>query len=49
MKAVFDTNVLIDYLKGVDAAREDFDRYAQRLISVVTWMEVLVGRRNTAE
>jgi predicted nucleic acid-binding protein len=49
MKALFDTNVLVDYLKGIDAAREEFDRYTERLISVVTWMEVLVGPRNAAE
>ena len=49
MKALFDTNILIDYLKGVDAARDEFERHTQRLISVVTWMEVLAGPRNAAE
>jgi predicted nucleic acid-binding protein len=49
MKALFDTNILIDYLNGVDLARDEFERYAERLISVVTWMEVLAGPRDAAE
>jgi hypothetical protein len=49
MKALFDTNILIDYLKGEDAARLEIDRHADRLISVVTWMEVLAGARNAEE
>jgi len=49
MKAVFDTNILIDYLKGVDEAREEIERHRQRLISVVTWMELLAGPRNEDE
>jgi len=27
MKAVIDTNILIDYLNGVEAAREELGRY----------------------
>jgi predicted nucleic acid-binding protein len=49
MNALFDTNVLIDYLKGIEEAREEIDRYSVRLISTVTWMEVLVGGRNGEE
>ena len=49
MKALFDTNILIDYLKGVEAARDELERHSQRLVSVVTWMEVLAGPRNAAE
>lgn len=49
MKALFDTNILIDYLKGVEDARDEFERYDHRLISVVTWMEVLAGPRNQEE
>lgn len=41
--ALFDTNILIDFLNGVDAAKAEFDRYDTRTISVITWMEVLVG------
>ena len=49
MKALFDTNILIDYLNGVEAAQEEFARYRQRLISIVTWMEVLAGAHDDAE
>ena len=49
MKALFDTNILIDYLKGVDSAQAELDRYRQRLISIVTWMEVQAGVRNAEE
>jgi predicted nucleic acid-binding protein len=49
MKALFDTNILIDYLNGVDAARVECERHTQRLVSVVTWMEMLAGARNAAE
>ncbi|MFC3969681.1 type II toxin-antitoxin system VapC family toxin [Rhizobium lemnae] len=43
MKALFDTNILIDYLNGIDAARNEIERYRQRAISMVSWMEVMVG------
>lgn len=43
MKAVFDTNILIDYLNGHVEARDEFLRYGHRAISLVTWMEVLIG------
>ena len=49
MKALFDTNILIDYLNGVEASQEEFARYRQRLISIVTWMEVLAGAHDDAE
>ena len=46
VKALFDTNILIDYLNGIAAAKTELDRYTDKddkAISVVTWMEVLVG------
>jgi predicted nucleic acid-binding protein len=49
MKAVFDTNILIDYLNGVDAAKVAIERTAGRYVSIVTWMEVLAGARDEAE
>ncbi len=49
MKALFDTNILIDYLNGRDAAREEVERHADRLVSIVTWMEVLAGARSDEE
>ena len=49
MRALFDTNILVDYLNGVDEARLELGRFDPRLISMVTWMEVLVGARTAAE
>ncbi|MGS0891512.1 PIN domain-containing protein [Burkholderia stagnalis] len=43
VKALFDTNILIDYLSGVELARAELARYDDRAISTITWMEVLVG------
>ena len=43
VKALFDTNILLDYLKGVEAAQVERARYRQPLISIVTWMEVLAA------
>lgn len=43
MKALFDTNVLIDFLAGIPQARGEIDRYDDAAISIVTWMEVLIG------
>ena len=45
VKALLDTNILIDYLNGIQEAREEFDRYSEIGISVITWMEVLVGAK----
>ena len=43
MRAAFDTNILVDYLNGVAAARAELERFDERLISIVTWMDVMVG------
>ena len=43
MKALFDTNILIDYLNGVHAAAVELERYDDRSISMISWMEVMVG------
>jgi len=43
MRALLDTNILIDYLNGIDTAREEIERYRAPLISLVSWMEVMVG------
>jgi hypothetical protein len=49
MNALFDTNILIDYLNGQEPAQRELGRYPRRLISVVTWMELLVGGHDDAE
>ena len=48
MKALFDSNILIDYLLGREEAAAEFARHHEKLISVVTWMEILAGAK-TAE
>jgi len=48
LKALFDTNILIDYLNGSEEAAAEMGRYHERLISVITAMEVLAGAQ-TAE
>lgn len=47
--AVFDTNILIDYLVGREEAQSEFERYTRRAISVVTWMELQIGASNEEE
>lgn len=49
MKAVFDTNVLIDYLNGINAARKELARYERGVISLVSWMEVMAGAQDDDE
>jgi len=41
--ALFDTNILIDHLNGVPQAREEIGRFESRAVSIITWMEVMVG------
>lgn len=43
VKTLFDTNILIDYFNGIDASRAELALYTDKAISVVTWMEVMVG------
>lgn len=43
MKAVFDTNILIDYLKGTAAAADELARFEVKAISIITYIEILVG------
>ncbi|WP_159712887.1 type II toxin-antitoxin system VapC family toxin [Geminicoccus flavidas] len=43
VKALFDTNILIDHLNAVPEARAELRRYEAKAISIVTWMEVMVG------
>ena len=49
MKALLDTNILIDFLRGVPAARDELNRYEDKAISIVTWMEVMAGAPILAE
>ena len=49
VKALFDTNILIDFLRGVPAARDELNRYPDKAISIVTWMEVMAGAPELTE
>ncbi len=49
MKALLDTNILIDYLNGVDSALQEIALYEAPLISPITWMEVMSGARPDEE
>jgi len=49
VKPLFDSCILIDYLQGVPEAREELRRYDESAISIVTWMEVMVGADASVE
>jgi hypothetical protein len=49
VKAVLDSDVLIDYLQGVPAAREELALYRRPLCSIISFMELLAGARTAAE
>ena len=40
---LFDTNILIDYLRGIPQARAECDKHSDRAVSIITWMEVMAG------
>jgi hypothetical protein len=41
MSAVFDTALVVDYLRGVKRALEAFSQFPDRAITVGTWVEVM--------
>jgi predicted nucleic acid-binding protein len=43
VKALFDTNILIDFLNAAPQARDELARYEGKSISVITRIEVMVG------
>ena len=43
VKALFDTSILVDYLRGLPQARAELDRFFDPAISIVTRMEALLG------
>ncbi len=43
MRAVVDTNILIDYLNGSEKAKAELNSFEELHISLITWMEILVG------
>jgi len=49
MKAIIDSDVLIDYLQGVTAAKTELARYHRPHYSIISLMELLCGAQNEAE
>jgi predicted nucleic acid-binding protein len=45
LSTLFDSVILIDYLRNIPAAAAELSRYSrrERAISIVTWMEVMAG------
>ena len=43
--ALFDTNILIDYLKGYQPAIEEVEYWDDACVSAITWMEVMAGAK----
>ena len=43
VNAVVDTNILIDYLNGSAKAKRELEAFETVYISLISWMEVLVG------
>lgn len=48
VNALFDTCILIDYLRGIGAAQSELQRYDHVAISGITWIEVMVGAPTAA-
>lgn len=49
VKAVFDTNILVDLLNGRIEANNEAGRYSALAISRISWIEVLAGVRDTED
>ena len=49
VRPLFDTNILIDYLNGIALAREELARYREPRISIISWMEVMIGAATDVE
>ncbi|MEJ0036047.1 MAG: PIN domain-containing protein [Gammaproteobacteria bacterium] len=43
MSVVFDTCLLVDYLRGIPQAHAAFEAYPHRSITVITWVEVMAA------
>ena len=49
VKALIDSDVLIDFLQGVPEAQKELQRYSDRMYSIISWMEVQCGADDDAE
>ena len=43
MRAVIDTNILVDFLRSIPQARAEIALYQSPAISVITWIEIMAG------
>lgn len=43
VKALYDTCILVDYLNGIQLAKNEIELFKDKAISIITWMEVMVG------
>jgi predicted nucleic acid-binding protein len=46
---LFDTNILIDYLKGIPKATQELKASADPAVSTITWIEVMAGASTPAD
>jgi predicted nucleic acid-binding protein len=49
VRAVFDTNILVDYLSGRPEAKVELVLYRSPAISLVSWIEVMAGTTPATE
>ena len=49
MKALFDSNIIVDYLNGVSQAQEEIARFETKAISIITYIEIGVGVKDSLE
>ena len=49
MKALIDTNILVDYAQTLEDAARELNRYDSLLVSRITWIEFLAGARDAEE
>lgn len=43
IRAIIDSDVLIDYLGGLEKAKRELARYTKSEISIISWMEIMTG------
>ena len=49
MNALLDSDVLLDFLDGHAAAANEIARYRECCISIISWIELMVGGRSPAD
>jgi predicted nucleic acid-binding protein len=49
VRALFDSDIVIDALKAIPVAFKELERYEECLISRITWIEILVGANSKTE